>query len=67
MRPINGARIHKWLRTLLDDVKVRWISSVLIVGTTAGFTENFLLNWECLGYLRSFFSPAATQFTMIQK
>lgn len=55
MPPINGTRIHKWLRTLLDDVKVRWFSSVLIVGTTVGFTENFLLNRECLGYLRSFF------------
>ncbi len=66
MRPINGTRIHKWLRTLLDDVKVRWFSSVLIVGTTVGFTGNFLLNRECLGYA-FFFSPAATQFTMIQK
>lgn len=26
MRPINGTRIHKWRRTLLDDVKVRWFS-----------------------------------------
>lgn len=49
MRAINGTRIHEWPRTLLEDVNVRWFSSVLIVWTTVGFTEYFLSNREGLG------------------
>lgn len=55
MRAIKGTRIHEWPRTLLEDVSVRCFSSVLIVWTTFGFTEYFLSNRECFGYLPSFF------------